>query len=184
MGSKASRDKFSGSIRSPDQVRVALKLLVDFVERFGARPQDMVIISPYSANISTIEKLRKIAEFIALKPMRPAATVDSFQGQEGDIVVIMGTTSSTGPGFTSDEHRLNVLLSRHRSGLIIVGNIDVAGDVKNLDAPFEGMGIIGKSGEKYFDKCDMLCNIHFALYEAGRVVRVPVFIYKKETKGG
>ncbi|KIE02685.1 hypothetical protein MAJ_00987, partial [Metarhizium majus ARSEF 297] len=175
-GSKASRDQFSGSIRNPDQIRVALTLLVDFVERFGARPQDMVIISPYSASISTIEKLRKSAEFAALKPMRPAATVDSFQGQEGDIaVIIMGTTASTGPGFTADEHRLNVLLSRHRSGLIIVGDINVTGDVENQDIPFEGMDIIGKSGEKYFDKCTMLRNIHLDLHSAGRVVRVPVF---------
>ncbi|KFG84682.1 putative DNA helicase [Metarhizium anisopliae] len=179
MGSQASRDKFSGSTRNPDQVKIGLNLLVDFVEAFDVRPQDIVIISPYSANISTIEKFRKRPKFASLKPMRPAATVDSFQGQEGDIVmIIMGTTTSTGPGFTSDEHRLNVLLSRHRSGLIIVGDINVTGNVKNHETPFKGVNIIGKTGEKFFDKCNMLRNVHVDLHSAGRVVRVAAYDIK------
>lgn len=48
-----------------------------------------------------------------LESMEEAATVDSFQGREGDIVVtIMATTQAVGAGFTTDMNRLNVMLSR------------------------------------------------------------------------
>ncbi|KAH0598380.1 hypothetical protein MHUMG1_03678 [Metarhizium humberi] len=172
-GSQSSQDEFSGSTRNPGQVTLGLKILVNFIKSSGARPQNMVIISPYLANVGTIEKFRKRPEFAALKPMRPTATVDSFQGQESDIVmIIMGTTASSGPGFTSDEHRLNVLLSRHRSGLIIVGDINVTGDVLKPEAPFEGVMVIGRTGEKYFEPCRMLRNVHLALQGAGRVARI------------
>lgn len=45
--------------------------------------------------------------------MPAAATVDSFQGREADImVVILGITKEVGPGFTVDKNRLNVMFSR------------------------------------------------------------------------
>ncbi|KHN99768.1 uncharacterized protein MAM_02621 [Metarhizium album ARSEF 1941] len=173
-GSRSLRDEFSRSIKNPDQVAVALRLLVEFVKICGARPEDLVVISPYSANINTIEQLRKRREFAGLQPMRPAATVDSFQGQEGTIVmVIMGTTVSSGPGHTCDEQRLNVLLSRHKSGLIIVGDVNVTGDVTSKIPP-KDMLIISESGEESYEKRNMLRNIHFALQAAGRVAKVRV----------
>lgn len=53
--------------------------------------------------------------------MQPPTTVDSFQGQENDVVVVvMGTASpKPGPGFTSDSQRLNVMLTRQQCGLVI-----------------------------------------------------------------
>ncbi|PKK44321.1 hypothetical protein CI102_12918, partial [Trichoderma harzianum] len=60
-----------------------------------------------------------------ISDMRPAATVDSSQICEADIVVaIPGTTEVVGPGFTTDEHRFNVMLSRQKSGLLIFGDIN------------------------------------------------------------
>lgn len=39
--------------------------------------------------------------------MRDAATVDSYQGKEADVIcVVMGTTSGVGCGFTRDPTRL------------------------------------------------------------------------------
>ncbi|EHK15922.1 uncharacterized protein TRIVIDRAFT_9480, partial [Trichoderma virens Gv29-8] len=71
--------------------------------------------------------LRKKAAYEALKGIPPPSTVDSFQGQENDIViVVMGTAHpKPGPGFTSHEQRLNVMLTRHRCGLVVVGDINV-----------------------------------------------------------
>ena len=60
--------------------------------------------------------------------MAPFKTVDSFQGLKGDItVVIFGTTQYTGPGFTSQKNRLNIMLTRQKSILLLIGNMDVAG---------------------------------------------------------
>ncbi|KAM0371192.1 hypothetical protein ACHAPK_005411 [Fusarium culmorum] len=72
--------------------------------------------------------MRKGRQYEALEGMQPASTVDSFQGQENDVaVVIMGTPyPKPGPGFTCNPKRLNVMLSRQKSALVIVGDIDVA----------------------------------------------------------
>ncbi|PKK39612.1 hypothetical protein CI102_15039, partial [Trichoderma harzianum] len=58
--------------------------------------------------------MRKNAVYEALKGVPPASTVDSFQGQENDIIfVVMGTTyPRPRPGFTSQEQRLNVIFIR------------------------------------------------------------------------
>lgn len=78
-----------------------------------------------------------------LSGMPPAATIDCFQGQEADIViVVMGTRAiNPGPGFTKDPHRLCVLLTRQRCGLVIVGDIDVTGPMeKKKKGKGEGEG--------------------------------------------
>jgi hypothetical protein len=91
--------------------------------------------------VELVRQLRKLPQYRALLPMGEASTVDSFQGQENDIIiVIMGTSFPTpGPGFTTDSHRLNVLLTRQRCGLVVVGNVDLRGPGSN-DGPGAGRG--------------------------------------------
>lgn len=48
-------------------------------------------------------------------------TIDSFQGQECDVV-IMSCVRSRGIGFLADEERLCVALTRARFSLIMCGN--------------------------------------------------------------
>jgi len=49
---------------------------------------------------------------------------DNYQGEESDIVLVSLTRSNTSGdiGFMSAPERLNVLLSRARNGLLIIGN--------------------------------------------------------------
>lgn len=53
-----------------------------------------------------------------------ASTIDNFQGEEARIVVVSLTRSTTRGriGFLNEPQRVNVLLSRARDGLILVGN--------------------------------------------------------------
>ncbi|KAH8122378.1 P-loop containing nucleoside triphosphate hydrolase protein [Trichoderma asperelloides] len=123
-------DEVTKSKRNPDQVENALEFLGDLVMRSAGRVRasSISIISPYKANVELIERRRKDPRHLVLLDMPPAATIDSFQGREADIiVVIMGTTQTVGPGFTTDKRRLNVMFSRQRSGLLIFGDINVLG---------------------------------------------------------
>ncbi|EEU34592.1 uncharacterized protein NECHADRAFT_19862, partial [Fusarium vanettenii 77-13-4] len=56
----------------------------------------------------------KKAQYSLLAAMPEALTIDGFQGQENDVVIIvMGTAYPfPGPGFTSDAQRLNIILTR------------------------------------------------------------------------
>ncbi|KAG2138476.1 P-loop containing nucleoside triphosphate hydrolase protein [Suillus clintonianus] len=53
------------------------------------------------------------------------ATIDNYQGEESDIVVASLTRSNSDGviGFMKSPERLNVLLSRARDGLILIGNM-------------------------------------------------------------
>ena len=57
------------------------------------------------------------------RPLR-IATVDNYQGEESDIVVVSLTrcNSSGNIGFLSQPERLNVLLSRARNAMIVIGS--------------------------------------------------------------
>lgn len=128
QGSRVFVDQQTLSKRCPDQVKIALDLLAEAVKAKKIDPARAVCIAPYKANVTLIENMRKRREYEALQGMPEASTVDSFQGQENDLaVVIMGTAHPRpGPGFTSSAQRFNVMLSRQRSALIVVGDINVA----------------------------------------------------------
>ncbi|KAI8713769.1 AAA-12 domain-containing protein [Fusarium sp. LHS14.1] len=111
--------------------------------------------------------------------MKPAKTIYSFQGQESDIIVaVMATTKQAGPGMTTDEHRLNVMLSRHRSGLIIVGDIHVTGRLdggRNKGGRHGHVGqdkfqVVGANGEVSWVNGTMLRGVHQALWDSKRVI--------------
>ncbi|KAK2057250.1 hypothetical protein LY76DRAFT_469437, partial [Colletotrichum caudatum] len=115
--------------RAEDQVTVALDFASKFVSEKDVDASKIIILAPYKDNVLLIEQRRKQSKYSNLVPMGPASSIDAFKGQESDIViVVMGTRAvNPGPGFTRDPRRLNVLLTRQRCGLVIVGDIKVAG---------------------------------------------------------
>ncbi|CAG9936851.1 unnamed protein product [Clonostachys rosea f. rosea IK726] len=168
-GSKRERPKgrYAMSSQNTDQNTAALKFLGGFVKASQTNPARICLITPYKANVHAIEKMRKRSDYDILAGMPPAATVDSFQGREGDIVVaIMVSTEKSGPGFMRCENRLNVLLSRHRSALVIVGDINVAG------ALFDDSNGTIEVEQSRPSNSGMLSNVCSGLVKDGRVVVV------------
>ena len=111
-------NKATGAKRNEDQCKTALDFLNTMVSitRISARRIGMLL--PYRGNVTLTQRLLDVnldGEYDALQDMEPVSTVDSYQGQEKDIMcVVMGTTKQSGPGFTSQENRLNVMLSRQK----------------------------------------------------------------------
>jgi len=88
------------------------------------------VISPYGNQVKLlVSMLRKIAE-IGKDASEIAATLDSFQGQERDVIIYSCTRSNQKPhdakgriGFLKELRRLNVALSRPKELLVFVGDI-------------------------------------------------------------
>ena len=86
---------------------------------------DVGIISPYRAQVQLLRRMLMKWEFF--KPFRrqiSVNTVDGFQGQERDIIVIsMVRSNGEGQiGFLRDLRRMNVAITRARMKLIILGD--------------------------------------------------------------
>ena len=99
-------------------VRIGIQRIID--ERI-----DVGIISPYRAQVQYLRHLIKKTDFY--KPFRKIIavnTVDGFQGQERDIIVIsMVRSNEEGQiGFLRDLRRMNVAITRARMKLIILGD--------------------------------------------------------------
>ena len=109
---------------------LTLHVLQQYFERIGKQRLlderiDVGIISPYRAQVQYLRRLLMKREYF--KPFRRQVsinTVDGFQGQERDIIVISLVRSNDEGqiGFLRDLRRMNVAITRARMKVIILGN--------------------------------------------------------------
>ncbi|KAJ0357722.1 hypothetical protein COL154_009832 [Colletotrichum chrysophilum] len=83
---------------------------------------DLAGLEPPDTNVQDSPK-KGAAKSSALQGVR-AATVDNFQGEEANVVIISLVRSNNERrcGFLSTSNRINVLLSRAKHGMYIIGN--------------------------------------------------------------
>ncbi|KAK0471192.1 AAA domain-containing protein, partial [Armillaria novae-zelandiae] len=79
---------------------------------------DFCVITPYDAQRAAIEEELKSQD---LPWERRVFNVDSFQGNEADIIIV-SVVRCWNPGFLRSNERMNVMLTRCRRGLIVVSN--------------------------------------------------------------
>ena len=118
-----------GRINKPE-ARLSIAQLKEYIlkigkERFLQERLDIGLISPYRAQVQYLRQLVKGDPFF--KPFRSAIsinTVDGFQGQERDIIIIsLVRANENGEiGFLRDLRRMNVAMTRARMKLMILGD--------------------------------------------------------------
>lgn len=114
------------------EAELTLDTLQRYFERIGKQRLlderiDVGIISPYRAQVQYLRRLLMKREYF--KPFRrliSVNTVDGFQGQERDVIVISLVRSNDDGqiGFLRDLRRMNVAITRARMKLIILGDKD------------------------------------------------------------
>jgi hypothetical protein len=119
-----------GSRHNKREAELTLLTLQAYFEMIGRQRilderLDVGIISPYRAQVQLLRQLVKKQEFF--KPFRrliTVNTVDGFQGQERDIIVVSLVRSNDEGqiGFLRDLRRMNVAITRARMKLIIIGD--------------------------------------------------------------
>ncbi|MEK7743933.1 MAG: DEAD/DEAH box helicase, partial [Elusimicrobiota bacterium] len=88
--------------------------------RCGLAPEDLGVIAPFRAQCNRIR-------FLLDKVRTTVATVERFQGQEREAVILSLTSSQPGylsrlAGFLFNPNRLNVAISRARSKVVLLGS--------------------------------------------------------------
>lgn len=112
------------------EAELTLQTLQQYLEKIGKQrileeSIDVGIISPYRAQVQLLRKeLRKREFFRPYRHQLTVNTVDGFQGQERDIILISLVRSNDGGdiGFLRDLRRMNVAITRARMKLIILGS--------------------------------------------------------------
>ncbi|EGO03446.1 hypothetical protein SERLA73DRAFT_165136 [Serpula lacrymans var. lacrymans S7.3] len=135
----------SSSKQNSYEIEMVLKI-VRYLAQQGYGTEKLVILTPYLAQLHKLQAalredndpilndldsydlvraglMTQAAAKVAKKPLR-LATVDNYQGEESNIVIVSLTRSNpeNNIGFMFAPERLNVLLSRARDALILIGN--------------------------------------------------------------
>jgi len=106
--------------------QVEASFIIDLLEKYyqlfplvDDSTQKVVVLSGYRKQCELIQNM--LHQKPTLGQLISVSTIDAFQGQEGDLVILSCVrTSANDIGFVSDMRRLNVALTRAKSSLWIV----------------------------------------------------------------
>jgi energy-coupling factor transporter ATP-binding protein EcfA2 len=107
---------------NPEEASFTYRYCKDFMKEL--EPFSIAIISPYR------EQVRLLKEHFGTHDQQLSVnTIDSFQGQERDMVVISMTRSNNSGeiGFLADVRRMNVAMTRAKKKLVIIGDSSTIG---------------------------------------------------------
>ena len=132
LGFEEQLNPLSQSRLNTSEGLLLVKTLRNYVRQMGINRiindrVDFGIISPYKSQVQLLRKLIRQSNF--LKPVQKQIsvnTVDGFQGQERDVIMIsMVRGNDDGRiGFLNDLRRMNVAITRARMKLIVLGDTE------------------------------------------------------------
>jgi ATP-dependent RNA/DNA helicase IGHMBP2 len=112
------------SVANPEEAAFLFKYLESFAISLDPFPT-IAVISPYREQIRLLkEQLLNTPSLLPFSDYISVNTIDSFQGQERDMVLISMTRSNSEGeiGFLSDIRRMNVAMTRAKKKLVIIGD--------------------------------------------------------------
>ena len=140
-----------GRINKPE-AELLVQQLQEYIEKIGIERVlderiDFGLISPYRVQVQYIRQLIKHNRFFhPLKSLITIHTVDGFQGQERDVILIslVRANEDGNIGFLNDLRRMNVAITRARVKLIILGDAPTLTRHAFYKALYEYIGERGK----------------------------------------
>ena len=103
------------SFQNIPEAEFVVKVVVNILNK-NINQREIAVLTPYAGQVKCIrERLGPVAKCVEV------CSVDGFQGREKDMV-IFSTVRTRTLGFTADNHRINVLLTRAKYGVIGIGS--------------------------------------------------------------
>ncbi|GMR50196.1 hypothetical protein PMAYCL1PPCAC_20391, partial [Pristionchus mayeri] len=115
-GREMKNDK-TMSLYNDEELKVLVRLLMKFPRDWT---KDIMIICLYKEQK---KRLKKLPSFYQTKSQFTVLTVDSAQGKESPIVILLTTRTQRATDFFSSTERCNVSVSRQQKALIILGKV-------------------------------------------------------------
>lgn len=104
---------------NPGEAAAVMALIRRLIRSGAVSPEDVGVITPYSAQVGVLRDLRAADDTLAKLEI---STVDGFQGREKEAIVISAVRSNPrgDVGFLSDVRRMNVAVTRARRHCCLV----------------------------------------------------------------
>ncbi|KIJ07536.1 hypothetical protein PAXINDRAFT_139878, partial [Paxillus involutus ATCC 200175] len=163
------------------EVEMVVKI-VRYLKQQGYKSENMVVLTPYLGQLCKLRDTLKndavlndldandLQKAGLLAPVATQAsqqgirlaTIDNYQGEESDIVIASLTRSNPNNaiGFMSSPERLNVLLSRARDGLFLIGNSHTFLNSKKGGNLWEDFFSLLRKGRHVFEGFPIKCERH------------------------
>lgn len=130
LGLEEEENPVSQSRLNSAEATLLIRTLINYVSRVGVERIlderiDFGVISPYKSQVQLLRKLiKKSQELAPVRHLISINTVDGFQGQERDVILIsMVRGNDEGRiGFLGDLRRMNVAITRAKMKLFIIGD--------------------------------------------------------------
>lgn len=126
------------------------------IENNNCDYNEIGVISAYKAQVGKIKhELKKKMSDMSLDEI--VATLDSFQGQERDLILYSFTKSSNKKsksnriGFLNELRRLNVAMSRCKKTLVLIGDMEFLSSCEHQDIDEDGNRIYEQSEKEFSD---------------------------------
>lgn len=115
-------ERSDGELKSKSNVHEAeyIAALCWYLLLQGYPPEKITVLTLYTGQLLTLKNLMPKAKFEGVR----LTAVDNFQGEENDIILLSLVRSNKegSIGFSGEENRICVSLSRAKHGLFVIGN--------------------------------------------------------------
>lgn len=134
---------------NPTEAHMTCKL-VKYMIHCGVPAKSIAVLTPYKGQLMIIRKLLTgsyklgvndtTSQVPRMVPACTVSTVDRFQGDEADVVVIsLVIDGKSRTPFVKLQNRMIVLLSRARLGMYIIGNKDYFGETRHWQLALDAL---------------------------------------------
>jgi len=110
---------------NPGEADMVLEMIENCLKAGELGWSDIGVVAPYKGQVRTLRSklIKKFPEAIKNKDLE-IASVDNFQGREKELIIFSAVRCNKigSVGFLCDWRRLNVMITRARRGLVVVGN--------------------------------------------------------------
>jgi len=107
----------SNKIEAQAVVQVVLQM-----RHGGVVPAAIGVVTPYSGQV---RRLRSLLQAKSIAAGVEVSTIDGFQGREKEVIIFSTVRANNrgSLGFLADSRRINVAMTRARSGFVVIGNL-------------------------------------------------------------
>ncbi|KAK3589654.1 hypothetical protein CHS0354_015152 [Potamilus streckersoni] len=142
----------------------------------GYEPHMITVLTMYSGQLYCLKNFMPKSEFDGVR----VTTVDNFQGEENDIILLSLVRSNQDGevGFVKIANRICVALSRARKGLYVIGNFDL---LQETSPVWKEMVLMMKRKNCFGPSLKLLCQNHPA---AGGIDVTKAKDFEKVPEGG